>query len=1626
MDIAKRILSLVLAMALLISACPLGLTAKAAQTDPTVTVASVQAKAGDSVSVPVRISGNSGIMGATLTLTYDEKLTLTGAEGGEAFSALTLTKPGTFTSGCRFVWDAQDLSLKDIRDGEILILTFQVAEDAAQDQELAISLSCAASDVFGADFTEVALTFVPGGITVSDSLCGDMNRDGVVNPKDVVLLRRHIAGGYEQDVNAAAADVNADGTVNPKDVVILRRYIAGGYGIDSLPHGTTTPDTPVVGCKHTIVHVPEKAPDCENTGNKAYWQCSACGVCFADLEGKTEITLESVTIEATGHEGERYQPAGHSEGSKCKVCGKILVEPQPIPGEHYEIVYHVAGSDVYLENLNLKGEIVNENPVSYSPGDKITLRNLFVPGYRFVGWFDNASSSNEDPIKKIEGESGRIDLYAHWEKEVYTITFDSPDVPWDSVTYTVDTGKTLTNPSWFGYTFVGWSDDNGFIVSRIKPGTTGNITLHANWTSNRNKATSYTDYGDPIIIEDDENGQFLFVYNIGKIDNVPLNEISHIGNTQKLEINDTFEVTNSISKESANTIANTVSNATTRSSGWTLDEEWNDIYTGEKEVGSSSTMTDERTDSQGNVVGGNYFVSNSTGGSSFVSNESGGSYATSSKITTENSTGINASYDKETEKYVDTKLGITNETTVEAGVSLPVDIVEVSAGVKNTTTVSAEASSGRRDKESYHIDRQASSFVGTVDTNDASSHFNTIVNQSSNWNSTTGYEQSYQTSHNTQVTSAVSEQIMEKSTHSVSKALGGGSSKTEHVENENMESSEYASTLKYDEGTEEKTNKKITFSSDRPGYYRLVMAGTVHVYGVVGYDVATASYYTYTFSVMDDKTYEYLDYSKDNANFNDCENGVVTFRVPYDINEYVSAATGQTPGLEFSLDGTVTGFTPAEDFDGTVVIPQYYSVDNGDGTFSAYKTTGISPTAFRGRTDIKTIVLPLYVDKIPNRAFENCTALENVYALGITKIEKEAFNGCTSLKAFALDNKITVLEDNAFGGVNELVVNAANAKVAEAAIKSGAKKLTVNLADMEGTFDDQTIEMNEYTEYFAFQGGGKTFRNLCIRSDAAETVVNNVIFEGNKTCPMELNSPKVTLNRVTVKNSPGFALVLPAEHTELSLYGIVDLTSAGANTAISRSVTLKKEKGNVQSFLQVSGTYMHCGEITNPELLKGATRLLSEEEFDIMRNPIPVFFDANGGEVEQESKEVYFGQTYGQMPIPTLEHYAFNGWFTEAEGGIQVTADTQVETTEEHTLYAQWTRSDFTMTFDANGGTLEETSRQVACGVALGALPVPVRDGYQFQGWYTADDQLLEETTVIDEEADMTVTARWTLITYHASWEPVNGCNITVTRTASPNGGAAEGLLESGAEVFYGDELTVEYTAIAGYSVTDQGSTAITVTGDVNANTIYAVVTPNSYTLTLVYKSTNGTYLGQQEITNVYGSAEIFLVNHIDYAGYITPGGEVNFGWFTEDKTEERIYEPEAVAASQSVANGAWWYYNGATRLGYNVVIEQQNRTADSVQMRVVWTNTLSKYHYYGYTQKFNATLGGVGAGEVTIANASLWNNSVNHDRSQTAYSGWVTVPLNTTNKTTVYVGGRYWSATTDQGWSGTVTVPAY
>lgn len=63
-------------------------------------------------------------------------------------------------------------------------------------------------------------------------LPGDINGDGEVTTKDVTVLRRYIAGGYNVTVVDEALDVNRDDAITTKDVTTLRRFIAGGYGIE--------------------------------------------------------------------------------------------------------------------------------------------------------------------------------------------------------------------------------------------------------------------------------------------------------------------------------------------------------------------------------------------------------------------------------------------------------------------------------------------------------------------------------------------------------------------------------------------------------------------------------------------------------------------------------------------------------------------------------------------------------------------------------------------------------------------------------------------------------------------------------------------------------------------------------------------------------------------------------------------------------------------------------------------------------------------------------------------------------------------------------------------------------------------------------------------------------------------------------------------------------------------------------------------------------------------------------------------------------------------------------------------------------------------------------------------------
>lgn len=85
---------------------------------------------------------------------------------------------------------------------------------------------------------EKEIVISSGDVTVDPIdlyMWGDVNGDGVLSQKDLIILGRYFAGwsGYaKQIISASAADVDKNGTLAQKDLIIMGRFFARWNGYD--------------------------------------------------------------------------------------------------------------------------------------------------------------------------------------------------------------------------------------------------------------------------------------------------------------------------------------------------------------------------------------------------------------------------------------------------------------------------------------------------------------------------------------------------------------------------------------------------------------------------------------------------------------------------------------------------------------------------------------------------------------------------------------------------------------------------------------------------------------------------------------------------------------------------------------------------------------------------------------------------------------------------------------------------------------------------------------------------------------------------------------------------------------------------------------------------------------------------------------------------------------------------------------------------------------------------------------------------------------------------------------------------------------------------------------------------
>lgn len=191
---------------------------------PRISMTSTNEKAGEEVEIKINIENNPGITALRLVIGYDEDaLEMTGFSFGDALASMNKGTSEYYGSDYSFSMYSATADLTDC--GTLAIVKFKVKDDA-ENGEYPITISYDSDDIFNLDGDCVDFDIEIGAVLINSCLLGDVNNDGKINMRDVVLLQQ-VVNGWNVAYNKEAADYNGDGKINMRDIVALQQYING-------------------------------------------------------------------------------------------------------------------------------------------------------------------------------------------------------------------------------------------------------------------------------------------------------------------------------------------------------------------------------------------------------------------------------------------------------------------------------------------------------------------------------------------------------------------------------------------------------------------------------------------------------------------------------------------------------------------------------------------------------------------------------------------------------------------------------------------------------------------------------------------------------------------------------------------------------------------------------------------------------------------------------------------------------------------------------------------------------------------------------------------------------------------------------------------------------------------------------------------------------------------------------------------------------------------------------------------------------------------------------------------------------------------------------------------------------
>lgn len=230
-------------------------------------------------------------------------------------------------------------------------------------------------------------------------------------------------------------------------------------------------------------------------------------------------------------------------------------------------------------------------------------------------------------------------------------------------------------------------------------------------------------------------------------------------------------------------------------------------------------------------------------------------------------------------------------------------------------------------------------------------------------------------------------------------------------------------------------------------------------------------------------------------------------------------------------------------------------------------------------------------------------------------------------------------------------------------------------------------------------------------------------------------------------------------------------------------------------------------------------------------------------------------------------------------------------------LYVSKGKQPITITFNANGGTVTPGSKTAYLSDTYGSLPTPTRDGYTFNGWYSAKSGgvKVSSNTTITTPSGHSLYAQWTPNTYTVSFD-------------SNGGGTAPSSKKVTFGSTYGTLGTVSrsgYTFVGWFTEKNGGKEILADTEYTSTSnqTLYAHWSENGYTVTF---DANGGNVSTSSKGVVYGAT---------YGTLPTPtkSGAEFLGWYTTKDGGNKITSSSTVNITSNQTLYAHWKVNSYT-----------------------------------------------------------------------------------------------------------------